>query len=125
MTKNEFDSAMGNVKILKEASEHILRFYPVMLRPREKKDDVKKEDDMDDSVTGGEKEQSAQIWIIRFSDKRGGQQAADALEALSVDRTLQDMMMAETRPDRAPRGSMARMLQESLVKGTVGKKEEE
>ena len=51
-----------------------------------------------------------------------GQQARTTLQALHDDSTLADLMDAKVRPDRAPAGSMARALAESL-KGSLPKKE--
>ena len=61
-----------------------------------------------------EEELAAQIWVLRFKNGKLGRQAQVALESPHQDGTLQDLMDAKVRPDRAPAGSMAKILAESL-----------
>lgn len=103
----EADEVRQSIQLLRNGEP--ARFFAVQLSPKDNKD---KEDDP-------ERRTAAQIWVIRFPLGGWGQQANAALYYLHEAGHLETLMDALVREDRAPRGSMMKMLELAMDKSTI------
>ena len=116
------------IEVLQGAGEGLLRFYPVQLKPRETKAKEGAEDageakgeGEDEGMGVGDAKRSAQVWILKVSDDKEGQDILQALQGLDQGLSLDHLMDAELRRDRAPTGSMAKALGDAWHKMTAKK----
>ena len=89
-----------------------LRFYAVMIKPREK-------ENQDSNKKLNQEEPAVQVWVVRFESNETGRIAESTLQAMMDEGLLETLMEAEYREDRAPRGSMVRALEEALGKSAL------
>jgi len=112
MMESERKHVEDTLKLLRGALPAVQRFCPTLLEPHTTKVAAAEPGGMDTE----EHSKSAQVWVLKVEAGQQGDKIHQALLALQSEGILQHRMDCQYRQDRAPAGSLARVLGEALSK---------